>query len=363
MGDAPPQEHLVVVLPFRELTDIFEDIRDKFPSIRLTFIDPRSTDMSGPEVKDLWASATILSTLWDVPEIEEAPRLKLIQSIAAGVDGMIHRPIVANTDIIVASASGIHGPPIAEWVVMNWLVSSRLYDTTAEWQRNHNWNEDKNSLLDKIEDNVGKRVGILGYGSIGRQIARVSVAMGMKVLAYTFSPRDTPESRRDTGYIVPDTGDPDGTLPISWHSGSDKASLHAFLSQNLDHLLISVPLTTQTTKFIGAEEISILSKSCTRTTRRPYITNIARGKVIDQDALIASLKSRELGGAALDVADPEPLPKDHPLWEAPNLKFSPHVSGLGIEYMGRAFDVLKVNMRRLERGEELINVYRRKKGY
>src|SRR5215471_4549871 len=126
--------------------------------------------------------------------------------------------------------------------------------------------------------------------------------MGMTVHAYTFSPRPTPESRRDTGYVIPNTGDPGGTLPSSWHSGSDKASLHAFLSQNLDHVLVSVPLTPSTTNLLGAEEFALLSRSCTSRGRRPFVTNIARGKVIDQDALIESLKSGELSGAAVDVA-------------------------------------------------------------
>ena len=187
--------------------------------------------------------------------------------------------------------------------------------------------------------------------------------MGMSVLAYTLSPRPTPESRCDSGYIIPGTGDPEGVLPISWHSGSSKSSLHDFLSQDLDHLLISLPLTAQTTGLLGAEEFSLLSKSCTRVGRRPFLTNISRGKILDQAALIDSLYSGQLSGAALDVTDPEPLPKDHPLWKTPNVHISPHVSALGIEYLGRAFDVLTENLGRMERGERLVNAYDRKKGY
>lgn len=194
-------------------------------------------------------------------------------------------------------------------------------------------------------------------------VAHVAVAMGMTVYAYTASPRHTPESRRDTGYIVPGTGDPDGTLPVYWHHGRSKAALHEFLSLDLDHLVICLPLTPQTTHLLGAEEYSILSSHCTRQGRKPYLTNISRGKTIDQDALIASLESGELSGAALDVTDPEPLPKDHPLWDAPNLQLSPHISSLGIEYIPRSLDVLKVNLGKMEKGERLINVFERRKGY
>jgi phosphoglycerate dehydrogenase-like enzyme len=187
--------------------------------------------------------------------------------------------------------------------------------------------------------------------------------MGMTVYAYTASPRLAPESRKDTGYIVPGTGDPDGTIPISWHHGLDKASIHEFLSLGLDHLVISLPLTPQTTRLLGAEEFAILSAHSAHRGGKPYLTNISRGKVIDQDALIASLQSGELGGAALDVADPEPLPSDHPLWDAPNVQISPHLSGLGVEYFQRSLDILKLNIGRVQSGEPLINACNQKKGY
>lgn len=93
------------------------------------------------------------------------------------------------------------------------------------------------------------------------------------------------------------------------------------------------------------------------------MTNISRGKVIDQDALLASLKSGELGGAAVDVTDPEPLPKEHPLWDAPNLQISPHVSSLGREYFPRSLDILRLNLDRMKKGEPLMNEYKRDKGY
>lgn len=194
-------------------------------------------------------------------------------------------------------------------------------------------------------------------------VAKVSAALGMTVHAYTASPRPTPSSRRDTGYIVPGTGDADGTVPVSWHHGIDKASIHAFLSLGLDHLVISLPLTPQTTHLIGAEEFSLLAANCTHPFSKPYVTNISRGKVIDQDALVASLKSGELGGAALDVTDPEPLPADHPLWDVPGVQISPHVSSLGKEYFPRSLDILRVNLDKLKKGEEFVNEYKRGKGY
>jgi phosphoglycerate dehydrogenase-like enzyme len=185
----------------------------------------------------------------------------------------------------------------------------------------------------------------------------------MTVHAYTASPRLTPESRRDTGYIIPGTGDKDGSIPVSWHHGTDKASIRSFLSLGLDHLVVCVPLTAQTHHLLGAEEFTVLSSNIPAGHPKPYLTNIARGKVVDQEALIASLRSGELSGAALDVTDPEPLPADHPLWDVPNVRISPHISSLGKEYFPRSLDIAKENMWRLERGELLVNEYKRTRGY
>lgn len=187
--------------------------------------------------------------------------------------------------------------------------------------------------------------------------------MGMTVHAYTASPRPTPESRHDPHYVVPGTGDPEGSIPISWHHGTDKASIHSFLSLGLSHLVISLPLTPQTTHLLGPEEFALLSENSGNSNIKPYITNISRGKVINQAALIKALEDGQLGGAALDVTDPEPLPENDPLWDAPNVQISPHVSGVGMEYFPRSLDILKLNLERRAKGLPLVNAYGRGKGY
>ncbi|KAL1965768.1 hypothetical protein VTN77DRAFT_5089 [Rasamsonia byssochlamydoides] len=364
MGEAPHyQEHLLILLPAPVPEDTLDDLRKTFPNIEITHLQISLTDTIDVIPSEILKKTTILATSFrHIPTPQQVPNLKLLHSFSAGVDHLLKEPIVTDTNVPITTSSGIHGPPIAEWTVMNWLVASKQYNELYEAQKKHEWKK-WSSFRTSVEDHVGKRVGILGYGSIGRQIGRVAVALGMEVLAYTASPRDTPESRRDNGYIVPGTGDPDGTLPISWHHGTDKASLRKFLALGLDHVVVSLPLTPATTHLLGAEEFAILSSHSPRKSRKPFITNISRGKIIDQDALIAALKNGELSGAALDVTDPEPLPADNPLWDAPNVQISPHISGLGIEYFVRALNVLKVNLGRLERGEPLINEFKRKRGY
>jgi phosphoglycerate dehydrogenase-like enzyme len=182
----------------------------------------------------------------------------------------------------------------------------------------------------------------------------------MDVIAFTASPKDTPEKKKDTGYIVPGTGDPDGHIPSAWYSGLDKQSLHNFLKQDIDLLLVSVPLTKDTTHFLSTEEFKVLSQNG----KKPaFISNIARGAILDQAALIEALKDGTLAGAALDVTDPEPLPSDSELWGLNNVIVTPHVSGRGQAYTDRAFQILELQLEHKQKGEKFINVVNKKRGY
>ncbi|MCJ1306572.1 hypothetical protein MMC25_000215, partial [Agyrium rufum] len=299
-----------------------------------------------------------------------------IHFLSAGTNHITSHPIYTSSKITLTTSSGIHGPMIAEWVIMTSLVSSHQYNALHTGQMNHKWLP-KDDLFQKRHDNVGRRLGVLGYGSIGRQSARVCKAMGMDVIAFTASPRKTKESKKDGGFIVEGTGDPDGDIPSAWFSGLDKESLHEFLAQDIDHLLVSVPLTDQTRGFLGKEEFDVLSRK-----KKAFVTNISRGPIIRQTELIKALKKGAevkteedeasdvtkgeglgLRGAALDVTDPEPLPEDDPLWDAPNCIITPHISALGQIYLERSFAVLEVNLTHKEKGEKLINVVDRKRGY
>ena len=393
-GGGSLPEHLLVILPFNAPTAIFDRIRRNHPQIKITFHQLHFAETPWEARKqvppEIFHDATLLVTLSALPPSpQHCPRLKLIHFTSAGTNHVSNHPIYTDTDIALTTSSGIHGPQIAEWVLMTMLASSHHYSLLHKWQRKHEWGQasDNIGLLRKLHDKVGQRLGVLGYGSIGRQVGRVARAMGMDVIAYTASPRTSPESKKDHGFIVPGTGDPDGEYPSAWYSGTDKNALHHFLAQDIDHLLVSVPLTKQTTHLLGKEEFDILSK------RNAFITNISRGPIIEQPALIAALRAYDdhcsstpslvdasfavapeadmkadtsipgIRGAALDVTDPEPLPADDPLWEAPNCIVTPHISGLGSAYVDRCFQVFEVNLDRREKGEKLLNVVDRSKGY
>ncbi|KAL2682772.1 hypothetical protein Neosp_007227 [[Neocosmospora] mangrovei] len=205
----------------------------------------------------------------------------------------------------------------------------------------------------KATDSAGSRMGILGYGCIGRQCARIASAMGMEVYAFTRTERPTPESRKDSSYCVPGTGDPDGLIPAKWFHGSSRADIDDFLDQKLDILVVCLPLTQETSGIISSSQFKILSKNKT------FLSNVGRGKHVDTEALIEALQTGQIRGAALDVTDPEPLPSDHSLWKAPNVFITPHNSWHSTMYWPRVLEILGTNLERLDTGKPLVNAVKK----
>ena len=374
MGGGEHKEHLLFTLPFSEPPNILPNLRKKYPAYSFTWhqIDDHgpyissssssTTSNNDPELAHLFKTSTILITLGTFPSsTTDAPHLKWIQLFSASANRAAETPIFRNSDhLILTTVSGIHGPQIAEWVVMSTLVTNHRYNLLRELQKQHRWGKTGfDHAFSSIDDLVGQRLGVLGYGSIGRQVARVAHAMGMSVFAYTATPKETPEARRDRGFIVPGTGDAEGKIPEAWFSGLEREKLREFLAQELDVVVASVPLTKETEGMLGEREFEVLGK----TGKPPLIVNIARGKIVDTDALIKALKNGDVRGAALDVTDPEPLPKDSELWDMENVIVTPHISGSGRAYTDRAIGLLEENLRRLEKGEKLLNVVQKDRGY
>ncbi|TKX23480.1 formate dehydrogenase-like protein [Elsinoe australis] len=360
MGGGPAKDVVLIALPFPEPKDYLSLLRSHHPGLSITYHQTSSSSPSLPA--SAYADVTILVTFATLPSHpSDAPVLELVQLFSAGSNHIAETPIYKDSDVTIATSSGIHGPQIAEWVVMTSLVHSHKYKALYELQKRHEWGKTgQGDDYHDVRDMVGRRIGVLGYGSIGRQVGRVGKAMGMEVVAFTASKKETRESKKDRGFIVPGTGDPEGEIPREWYSGLDKESLKGFLGRDLDVLLVSVPLTDDTRGMLGKEEFEVLSGGGKR---KPFVVNIARGPIIKQDELIEALKDGTLGGAALDVTDPEPLPKDSELWDLKNAIVTPHVSGVGQAYTERAFLLLDEQLRRRSKGEKLLNVVQRKRGY
>ncbi|ATY64537.1 NAD(P)-binding domain [Cordyceps militaris] len=348
---APPNKtlkgHKLLITDPRGLPDAAVDrLHNRFPDLQVQRL--------GEDADDSWRDATVaVGSTSSLPSIDQAAKLELFQLTSAGADGLVGNPVFDDTKISFCTASGVHGPQISEWVVSTFLAFQHRLPEYLENQQQGKWKTSKHPS----DDSVGQRVGILGYGSVGRQVARLCKAMGMTVHAYTLHPRRTPSSRRDDSYAPPGLGDPAGALPDRWFAGGSTADLHAFLGSGLDLLVVALPLTPQTRGLIAKPEFDILRA------RKAFVSNIARGPIVDTHDLIDALENGAIRGAALDVTDPEPLPDRHPLWRAKNIIITPHVSGATSKYMERVFEVLMANLTRFSNGERLMNLINRKEGY
>ena len=194
----------------------------------------------------------------------------------------------------------------------------------------------------------GSTVGLVGYGSLNRELARLLKPMGAKVLASKLNARQ-PE---DTGYTPEGLGDPQGDYFDRLYPFQALKSMLALC----DFVVVAVPLTSRTRKLIGAAEIEAMKAGS-------YLINLSRGGIVDETALAEALESKHLGGVALDVFDKEPLPGSSPLWATPNTIITPHIAGISSRYLERALVMFRANLKRYVEGEPLLNLYDPEKGY
>ncbi|KAI0199889.1 hypothetical protein F4808DRAFT_461284 [Astrocystis sublimbata] len=353
--------HTLLILADADLPEGYEDhLHKKYPGLQVLhkrFNPWKAASADTPVALDVdWATVTVLLTGPVLPTIEEAPKLQLVQLQSAGANYVLEKPVFKDTKIPFCTANGVAGPPIAEWVICTYLAHQHQIPRYLDNMKDGKWERFYGDM--KTLDAVTQRVGILGYGSIGRQVARIATAMGMEVYAHTNRPKPTPESRRDHSYHPPGLGDPDGTLPTRWFSGTTTAEQNEFLSSGLDLLVVAVPLTPETKGMLGAAQFELLAA------RKTFISNIGRGPTIVTDDLITALNKGWIRGAALDVTDPEPLPGDHPLWKMENVIVTPHVSGQTTSYYERLLAILDINLEKLSEGRaEFMNQVSRKRGY
>ncbi|KAK3290938.1 uncharacterized protein B0H64DRAFT_49814 [Chaetomium fimeti] len=359
MSSAPTQTHkglsndvLLVAIPTPPNEPLIAKLEARHPGLKVRWFNQPNIFPPVPLPAETYEDVTLLFTLWPHPA-ELLPKARYIQLLSAGADRWITHDLYKNPDITFCTANGAHSPQIAEWVMGTWLMANHHFLKYAEQQKQQKWSR----LAELAVDSPGLRMGILGYGAIGRQCARIGQALGMEVYAYTRSERSTPESRKDDSYCVAGTGDPDGLVPTKWFHGSAKEAVNEFLAQDLDLLVLGLPLTEATTHILGREQFEVLSK------KKTFVCNIARGKHIDTDALLDALREGKIRGAALDVADPEPLPDGHPLFTAPNVFVTPHVSWQTPHLLTRTQGILEKNLESLSEGKPLINVMNREHHY
>ena len=277
-----------------------------------------------------------------------APKLKWMQLHSAGINHLLNsnHPVL-HSAVRVTTSSGIHAVPIGEFSIALMLALARRVPRMVRMQDNGEWSKERwNTFLGS--EMRGATLGIIGYGSIGRHVARVAKhGFGMRVLALSRG-----GEKRDRGWCEPGVGDPEGILPDAWFMS---AQLLDLLAQS-DFVLVATPLTASTRKLIGEKELRAMKPSA-------FIVNIARGGIIDEAALVRALKENWIAGAGLDVFEQEPLPTGSPLWKLENALIAPHISGATPNYDARATELFCENLRRYLRGDALLNLVNLQHGY
>mgnify|MGYP005853466785 CR=1 FL=1 len=296
---------------------------------------------AGPHV----AEAEVVLTFGPSFSPLEAPRLRWVQLATAGADAWLDHPILQR-DVLVTTASGIHAAPIAEHILAMMLAWVRRLPQTWRWQSRREWPRGRAEQY-QVQELEGATLGIVGYGSIGRHLARLARGLGMRVLALRRS-----SGPADQGWVEPGTGDPAGEIPERLYG---RGGLVSMLRQ-CDFVAVTLPLTARTRHLIGARELAAMKSTA-------FLVNVSRGQVIDEQALIAALEAGMIGGAGLDVFETEPLPPDSPLYRLENVILTPHVAGLSPRYNERLARLFAENLRRYVSGEPLLNVVDRRRGY
>jgi phosphoglycerate dehydrogenase-like enzyme len=309
------------------------------------FIHRLRADFPAHAFLDAWDHDTVRALLPDsdvafTPFVDRdlfpsLTRLRWIQSPAVGVGSLLYDEMIAS-GIVITSARGIRARAIAEHVVGVTIALARQFPAAYRFQAARVWGQDAlESRTTSIVGLQGRRMGIVGLGSIGAEIARVASGLGMHI---------TGIRRAQSGAL------PDGVERIL-----PPDRLQELLSAS-DVVVLAAPTTGATKHLIGAREIGWMKRGA-------FLVNIGRGQLLVDEAVVDGIRSGQLGGAALDVFTHEPLDAASPYWDLPNVIVTPHTSGAMQDYWTPLVSLFAENLRRFERGDSLLNVVDKRVGY
>ena len=316
---------VLITLAFTD--ELMKQISEVSQRLEVEKIVARKADEISDEV---WKRVEVLYTNRVLPKPEQAPHLRWIQFHWAGLDHVLEEPILLREGMIITSMSGASAPQMAEHAVMMMLALGHHLPDVFAYQKKAEWPSGRWNLFSphELRDST---VGIIGYGSIGRQIARLLQTFGATVLA---TKRDIMHPE-DTGYTLEGLGDLGGDLVNRLYPLQALSSL----LKECDYVVVALPRTTTTRGLIGAKVLAAIKPGA-------YLVDISRGEIVEHNALIPLLREHKIAGAALDVFPAEPLPADSPLWKLPNVIITPHIAGFSPHYDERAVALFTQNIRR-----------------
>jgi phosphoglycerate dehydrogenase-like enzyme len=314
---------LVIASPEGEA---FFDLVDAVPGV--TAVRALTPEEAEREIVDAdaiygWPTAAML---------ERAKNLKWVQASSAGVDYLMRVPELVETDIVVTNTRGAHAASIAEHAFGLLLALTRAIPMSLKWQGERYWGRKEGYRLPR--EITGSTMGIVGYGQIGRMVAKRAAGFDMNVLAVDVSP-----------------GNGDGIVDNVWPVDR----LHEMLSQS-DAVVLAAPYTKETRHMIDAAALAAMKPDA-------FLIAVSRGGIVDEDALSDALEAGHLAGVGIDVCETEPLAAEARLWNFPNVLITPHLAGSSWQKERRCVEILVENLGRFQRGEELRNVVDKRAGY
>jgi D-2-hydroxyacid dehydrogenase (NADP+) len=297
---------LILLTLTPELNNQYRDrLKAKFPQLNVNLVDHHTK--VGPYIAEAEILVTFAPRLSD-DVLSAGTNLKWVQALGTGVDNLIDRPVLRK-DVIVTNIHGIHGPAVSEAAIGSMLALARDIPRALRAQDAHEWTRFPARLLHN------KTVGVFGIGAIAEELAPKCKAFGMRTIGISSSPRQVAGFDR-------------------MHSSADLAAV----AGEFDFFVLLTPLTEKTRNSVDAKVFAAIKPGS-------FLVNLARGGVVDEAALIEALKSGKIAGAALDVFNEEPLPRDHPFWGMKNVIITTHQGGFCDVYIDYALPTVEANMR------------------
>jgi phosphoglycerate dehydrogenase-like enzyme len=306
-----------------------ERLRREFPQVEVVHLADYERVMEEIADADIAISWSLRGE-----QIKAAKKLRWVHSTAAAVHALMS-PELRASDILVTNARDVHGPVVAEHALaLAFALAKRLPQAAKHQQHKHWAQQDLWAGSPRPRELNGATMTIIGLGGIGRPLAEVANAVGMRVVGVREHPERTCEGVEEMyGF-----GDLDHAL------------------SEADFVVLAIPVTPKTHHLMNAERLARLHKDA-------YLINVGRGVLIDEEALVDALRKNSFAGAALDVTEQEPLPPESPLWEMENVFITPHIAGLTEFMWERHYGHYTENLRRFLVGEPLLWVVDKEKGY
>lgn len=327
----PPRKVLLLAWGNAAWNGRLPQLQAAVPGVRVVAATDRRTALA--EAVDADAIVGYNPDICDPELLGAARELRWVQSLAAGVELCMKVPAIRQPDLLMTNMRGVDSPAIAEHAVAMMLALAHGLDVFALDTSRAIWSRDQ-AARTRVIMLEGKTLLVVGLGGIGTEVARRAAALGMKVVATDVSQDGKPD-------FVSHLGRPEELLT---------------LARDADVVINCVPLTPQTTGMYDARFFQAIKRGA-------LFLNVARGPSVVTDELLKALTDGRLGGAGLDVVDPEPLPPDHPLWKAPRVLMTPHISARNDLPGDARWVLLAENLRRYAAGERMLQVVDVQRGY